>query len=416
MFNIESLKSKNIVKKIVSLIVVLMMVVGAWAQNATSSPSSRFGYGELNSNLPGAYRAMGGVGVGMRSNKVINPAQPASYTACDSMTFMFDLAGSLLYTNYGEGDVMNNRINGNLEYMTIQFPLWKRYVAMSLGVNPYSAVGYKFALSDSINSDYYYTKSYAGEGGFTQVYGGISANICDWVAVGVNAYYMFGEISQNRTLNFTEAGMDSVSQSDYLRASSLRLRYGMQIFHTFGKHTVTLGGVYENKQPFSRMTYEQIETNTADTVVTMNSGFELPMMYGAGISYGYANRLLIGVDYLCQDWSNVSYFGENKGLKARHKWALGLEYRNDPTSRKFVDRMYWRAGVNYTTPYTVEFAQPELGVTVGVGFPLRTVGTVINATLEYSRRGFTPNVLNENNLRLVVNASIAESWFFKRKL
>jgi hypothetical protein len=66
-----------IVKRIVSLIVVLMMVVCAWAQNATSSPSSRFGYGELNNNLPNSYRAMGGVGIGMRSNKAINPAQPA---------------------------------------------------------------------------------------------------------------------------------------------------------------------------------------------------------------------------------------------------------------------------------------------------------------------------------------------------
>ena len=73
--------------------ILAMMVIGASAQNATSSPSSRYGYGELNNNLPNAYRAMGGVGVGMRSNRVINPSQPASYTACDSMTFMFDIAG-----------------------------------------------------------------------------------------------------------------------------------------------------------------------------------------------------------------------------------------------------------------------------------------------------------------------------------
>ena len=68
-------------RRYIVLVVATMLAVGAWAQNATSSPSSRFGYGELNNNLPGAYRAMGGVGVGMRSNKVINPAQPASYTA-----------------------------------------------------------------------------------------------------------------------------------------------------------------------------------------------------------------------------------------------------------------------------------------------------------------------------------------------
>jgi hypothetical protein len=403
-------------RRYIVIVVAAMMAVGVWAQNATSSPSSRFGYGELNSNLPGAYRAMGGVGIGMRSNKAINPAQPASYTACDSMTFMFDLAGSLLYTNYSDANGSYNRINGNLEYMTIQFPLWKRYVAMSVGVNPYSAVGYNFALADSINSDYYFTKSYKGEGGFTQVYGGLSVNVCDWFALGVNAYYMFGDVTQSRGLNFTDASLDSVSMTDNLRASSLRLRYGAQLFHTFGKHTIVLGGVFENKQAFSRMTYEQIESTTNDTVATMSGGFELPMMYGAGLSYGYANRLTIGLDYQCQDWSTVTYFGEQKGLLARHSFALGIEYRKDPASRKFGHRILWRAGLNYSTSYTASYDQPELGVSVGAGFPLRNVGTMINTTLEYGRRGFSSKVLNENYLRLVVSASICENWFFKRKL
>ena len=402
-------------KRYIVLVVATMMVVGTWAQNATSSPSSRFGYGELNSNLPGAYRAMGGVGVGMRSNKVINPAQPASYTACDSMTFMFDLGGSLLYTQYGDANGTNNRVNGNLEYMTLQFPLWKRYIAMSLGVNPYSAVGYEFELTDSINADYVYTKSYSGTGGFTQVYGGMSFNICDWAALGVNAYYMFGNVTQRRSLNFTNASLDSVSQADNMRASSLRLRYGVQLFHTFGKHGVALGAIYEHKQKFSRMTYEQIENTTSDTVATMDKGFEMPMMFGVGLSYDYANRILIGVDYQYQDWKNASYFGEYNGLKAKSRWAIGMEYRNDPLSRKYIDRMMWRVGMNYSTSYTGSYDQPEIGATIGVGLPLRTVGTVINATLEYGHRG-NKNVLQENYLRLVVNASISEHWFFKRKL
>ena len=402
-------------KRIVSLLVVLMMVVCAWAQNATSSPSSRFGYGDLNANLPNAYRAMGGVGIGMRSNKVINPAQPASYTACDSMTFMFDIAGSLLYTSYGDVNGVNSRMNGNLEYLTVQFPLWRQHIAMSAGVTPYSAVGYKFALADSINSDYYYLKSYSGSGGFTQVYAGLSFNICDWVALGVNAYYMFGSVTQNRNLTFTDASLDSVSQVDNLTANSLRLRYGVQLFHTFGKHSISLGAIYEHKQAFSRMTYEQIENTTNDTVSTMYGGFEMPMTYSLGLSYDYANRFLLGLDYQYQDWANASYFGENNGLNSRHRWAMGIEYRNHPESRKYIDRIMWRAGVNYTTSYTSNYDHPELGITMGVGFPLKTSGTVINTTLEYGRRG-NVNILNENYLRFVVSASICEHWFFKRKL
>ena len=402
-------------KKIVTLVAVSLIVMGSWAQNATSSPTSRFGYGELNNNLPGAYRGMGGVGIGMRSNKVINPAQPASYTSCDSMTFMFDIAGSLLYTNYGDSYGQSNKVNGNLEYMTMQFPIWRQHIAMSLGVTPYSAVGYNFALTDSINQDYYYSQKYRGTGGFTQVYGGLSANICDWVALGVNVYYMFGNIEQSRGLSFTDAMMDSVQMVERLSANSLRLRYGMQVFHTFGKHTVNMGAVYENKQPFSRMNYEQIEMTTADTISNISTGFDMPMMYGVGLSYSYANRWLIGADYMCHDWANANYFGQTQSLKKRHRMALGAEYRNDPTSRKYVDQIYWRLGVNYTTAYTNRYNEAEWGVSMGVGFPLRTAGTVINTTLEYGKRG-TRNVLSENYLRLVVNASISEHWFFKRKL
>lgn len=402
-------------RRYIVLVVAAMMAVGAWAQNATSSPTSRFGYGELNNNLPGAYRGMGGVGIGMRSNKVINPAQPASYTSCDSMTFMFDIAGSLLYTNYGDSYGQSNKVNGNLEYMTMQFPIWRQHIAMSLGVTPYSAVGYNFALTDSINQDYYYSQKYRGTGGFTQVYGGLSANICDWVALGVNVYYMFGNIEQSRGLSFTDATMDSVQMVERLSANSLRLRYGMQVFHTFGKHTVNMGAVYENKQPFSRMNYEQIEMTTADTISNISTGFDMPMMYGVGLSYSYANRWLIGADYMCHDWANANYFGQTQSLKKRHRMALGAEYRNDPTSRKYVDQIYWRLGVNYTTAYTNRYNEAEWGVSMGVGFPLRTAGTVINTTLEYGKRG-TRNVLSENYLRLVVNASISEHWFFKRKL
>lgn len=392
-----------------------MMVIGASAQNATSSPSSRYGYGELNNNLPNAYRAMGGVGVGMRSNRVINPSQPASYTACDSMTFMFDIAGSLLYTNYGDSYGMTNKINGNLEYITMQFPIWRQHIAMSLGVNPYSAVGYNFAINDSINTDYYYTQSYGGVGGFTQVYGGISFNICDWVAIGANAYYMFGSIEQSRALTFTDASIDSVHMAEKMTAQSLRLRYGIQLFHTFGKHSVSLGAVFENKQRFSRANYEQIETTTSDTISIINSGFEMPMMYGAGLSYTYDNRLVIGADYTCHDWANANYFGSRSDLNNRHRVALGVEYRNDPSSRKYINQLYWRLGVNYTTAYTNKYNQNELGIGLGVGFPLRTAATIINATVEYGNRG-AGDMLKENYLRLVVNASISEHWFFKRKL
>jgi hypothetical protein len=323
-----------------------------------------------------------------------------------------------LYTNYGDAYGQRNRVNGNLEYVTLQMPLWRQHIALSAGVTPYSAVGYNFSLSDSINSDYHYTHTYSGEGGFTQVYGGLSFNICNWVALGVNAYYMFGDLTKLRSQSFVETNVKGASQTDFLSISSLRLRYGAQFFHTFGKHTVVLGGVFENKQRFSKSDYMQVETTTNDTVATMANAFEMPMMYGAGISYNYADRLTVALDYQCQDWTKTKYFDKENVLNSRQRWALGVEYRHDPLGRDYIDRVCWRLGANYSTSYAMTTTNvPEFGISLGFGLPLRTVATMINTTVEYVHRGaLDQGALSENSLRLVISAAIAENWFFKRKL
>ncbi|MCC8144260.1 MAG: hypothetical protein LIO97_10510 [Tannerellaceae bacterium] len=74
---------------IISLLIVAQLSL--WAQNNTNSPYTRFGYGELANRSLGAGRAMGGVGFGLRSAKQINPLNPASYSAIDSLTFLFDV-------------------------------------------------------------------------------------------------------------------------------------------------------------------------------------------------------------------------------------------------------------------------------------------------------------------------------------
>ena len=175
-------------EKLIGILAALVLSVGAWAQNMTSSPFSRYAYGDLNENVPTGYRAMGGVGFGMRNNRAINPAQPASYTSCDSLTFMMDIAASANWSRYRDASGMRNKANGNLEYLTIQVPLFKQWIAASVGLIPYSSVGYDITLSDSVNSDYHYTKLYSGEGNLSEVYGGLSFNICNWFAVGANIY------------------------------------------------------------------------------------------------------------------------------------------------------------------------------------------------------------------------------------
>lgn len=384
----------------------------------TSSPFSRYAYGDLNENVPTGYRAMGGVGFGMRSNRAINPAQPASYTSCDTLTFMFDVAASASWSHYRDAGGVKNKANGNLEYVTMQFPLWKRWIAMSVGLQPYSSVGYDISLRDSTaGGAYHATKLYTGEGNISQVYGGLSFNIANWLAFGANVYYMWGDLSRMRTLMFDEAGLNTTIQAEMLSVSNVRLRYGAQLFHTWDKHSVSLGAVFENKMKLNSKLWV-VETQSDDSLDVYQDGWQLPMVWGVGGSYVWDNRLTVAFDYERQCMAAALYNGAAgmvSGLQDRNRFAAGVEYRHNAMGRKYAERMIWRAGVNVQDEYLASIGAKRISASIGVGFPLWSVGTVINTTIEYTHRGSAMG-LEDNSLRLTIGASIAENWFFKRKL
>lgn len=395
------------------LSLLLLVGVSLRAQNNTHSPYSRFGYGEMNDNVPGAYRALGGIGIGMRDGRVINPAQPASYTVVDSTTFMFDLAGSGMWNQYKDASGVRNRGNGNLEYITLQMPIYKRYIGLSLGLTPYSMVGYDFSMRDSIASDYHYRASYLGTGGITQIYGGLSFNVCDWFAVGANMYYMFGEVSNSKALAFDE-GLRSVNEVYKTKVSDLRFRYGAQLFHQFDHNFFAVGAVFEAKSSL-RGDVMRLETESGDTIANSAAGSDFPMMWGVGASYCYDGRFMLGVDYSRYCWGTANYYNQSVHLQDRQKLAVGFEYTHNPQGRRYIDHMPWRVGFSMSNPYVASIPGYEYTASVGTAFPLHNVATVINTSLEYGRRGSAVS-LTENYLRLTVNVSVSENWFFKRRL
>ena len=63
------------------------------AQNQTNSPYSRFGVGDLQSNILSEYAAMGGTSIGSYNPNIINPYNPASYSAFKANSFIFSTGG-----------------------------------------------------------------------------------------------------------------------------------------------------------------------------------------------------------------------------------------------------------------------------------------------------------------------------------
>ncbi len=115
---------------------VLTMLSGVVAaQNNTNSPYTRYGYGQLADQGSGNSKGMGGIAYGLRDRYQINFANPASYTAVDSLTFLFDGGITLQNSNLSNGTVKMNAKNSSFDYISMQFRLAK-WGAMSIGMLP----------------------------------------------------------------------------------------------------------------------------------------------------------------------------------------------------------------------------------------------------------------------------------------
>ena len=78
-----------------------------FAQNGVNSPYSRYGFGMMADRAMGFNKAMGGVAQGFRDGQQINVSNPASYSAVDSLTALFDLGLSVFNGNYKMGNMLN---------------------------------------------------------------------------------------------------------------------------------------------------------------------------------------------------------------------------------------------------------------------------------------------------------------------
>ena len=118
------IKQKKILSYLLSAGLLTAGTAGALSaqSNSDRSPYSRFGYGTLGMRQTATTRALGGIGAGLRDGLVVNPANPASYTAVDSMTFIMDLAVSLRGSHLAEGGNRDSRVLGNLDSLRSSSP------------------------------------------------------------------------------------------------------------------------------------------------------------------------------------------------------------------------------------------------------------------------------------------------------
>ena len=407
------------------LVIVLLWtcIAGMYAQNNTSSPYTRYGYGGLMDAGFGQNKSMGGISYGLRASKFTNPGNPASFTAIDSLNFRFEAAAGLKFSSYKDANGQQTKTNGNLEYLAFQFPV-KKWLGISAGLQPYSVVGYDF-LSKEMQSSTIQDGSlettylYRGSGGITQVYLGTAVNLLPNLSLGASLNFNFGTIKHLSNVSFGNKAYYPTTQESEIRVASFAGLFGVQYTLLLPKEQkVTFGAIFQPKSGFGGNAEQTIITT--DTVkIPSNNDFDLPWTLGTGFVYHLSEKLLAGFDYKYQAWSDVRYFGE-KPFTDRNKFSLGVEYQPNGNSKNYFNRVYYRAGANYSNSYAKVNGKDinEYGLSAGLGLPLKRGlnPTVLNLVFEYGNIGSTAHdLIKEQYFKFTLNMTINERWFMTRK-
>lgn len=410
------------------LFVFLLCSVVAFAQNNTNSPYTRYGYGQLADQGPANSKAMGGVAYALRDKYHVNFANPASYSAVDSLTFIFDGGVSLQKTNFSNGTIKLNANNSSFDYITMQFRA-ARWAGISLGLLPYSNVGYQLGanMEDTEYPDNASAVIYSGEGGLHQLYMGAGFKIYKNLSVGANISYLWGDITRSVSESFpSNSAILPLTRQTNVSITSYKVDFGAQYTHRFGKkHEATVGIVFSPGHDLHNKTTvndTKGNTTTGYTVSTRDSvaTFGIPTTLGVGVAYTYDGRLTVSADALWQNWEDVSYMNSKSAFCKRGKVAVGAEYLPNPMGRSYVAHVKYRVGAFYSKPYYKvqgERGADEYGVTAGFGLPIPRTRSYLSLSAQYVRtEGKREGFLNENTFRLCVGLTFNERWFFKRKV
>lgn len=428
-------------RKILFAAVLTAFASTAYAQSGTTSPYSQYGFGDLADPSTGFNRGMNGVGIAFRGSNQVNPLNPASYSAVDSLTFIFDVGMSGQITNFKEGAYRRNGKSATFEYATAMFRAFK-HVGVSFGLIPYSRIGYNYSSSDKIstNATTTYTNTYQGTGGLNQAYLGIGWEPIKGFSLGANVAYLWGNLNRSVSNTYSDSYANTLTKYYSASVSSVKMNAGAQgRFHIGKQQFITFGATYAPKLNIGgNPTCQIISTNTQTALSDTLSfraigGLETPAVIGAGMQWEQTDKFKIGADYILEQWSQINYpqyiVNNDKGnytmLKGlfndRHKLTLGAEYLPNIMSRNFFQRIRYRVGVSYATSYLKindQNGPRELSVSGGFGIPIRNGynnRSLLNISAQWVKRG-SSTFVTENTFRINVGITFNERWFEKWKV
>lgn len=451
-------------KKLLFALILLFVTASINAQNGVNTPYSRYGFGIMSERAMGFNKGMGGVAQGFRNGQEINVANPASYSAVDSLTALFDLGISLQNGNYKMGQLQQNIKNTSFDYFAFQFRAAKN-VGMALGIMPITNIKYSFASGESpIPGHEEATSAYSfnGDGGLREVFFGTGWRPADPLSIGVNVSYIWGDYTHNMTMSFSENTALNMARIYSANISTYNIQGGVQYIHPINpKDKIVVGATYTLGHKVGNSAYRDTRTLSsssieAQTIDTIKNAFQLPHSIAAGITYYHTNRLRIGADFELQKWGDCKFPNQQTGytnnaivsdiyqstsgqLYDRTKISAGFEWVPNPLSTGLFKKSTYKLGGYYSNSYAkaditgiVTDKPYEFGLSAGITMPIinRNIwhnNPKLNVSVQWVHTSIpylssanitklTQGTLTENYFKICLGVTFSERWFYKWKV
>lgn len=415
----------SVSKKNILLAVLSFISISIFGQYTMNSPYSRFGLGDLEQGGFAINKSMGGIGIALRETNQINYLNPASYTAQDSMSFVWDIGMKGNITTYNTSAGSMKQRNYNFDHLALSFPIINKKYYASAGMIPYSKKGYSYFEKDTFSDGETLLSKYNGSGNISRFYIGNGISLLnDKINLGFNISYLFGSLTNSTIISIVEDNSKGIQPYKVYDAgiTGWLFTLGAQgIFPLSNDLSLTIGAVFEPKTNLDAEVKNQL-LRYADTLADQpdTGKYVIPARFGGGMSFQYKNKLTFGLDYTMQDWSKASFLGtKDDNLSSSKRISCGLQYVHDKESyTNYFAKVRVRAGFYFEDTY-LELRNKgikDYGFTVGLGLPFRRTNTMFNVGLEMGKRGTTQNQLIEDSyMRISVSVSLFDYWFYKRK-
>nr|MDA3815916.1 hypothetical protein [Prolixibacteraceae bacterium] len=352
----------------------------------------------------------------------------------DSLSVLFETGVFLKYTETETPELLNTYYDGNLSHIA----LGHRYTSWLMGtygLMPYSDIGYHFITEKAVEGEErMMITTWEGSGAINKIFYSLGLKINKNFSIGNEFAFYYGPINQERV---TRAQIDTkletgenIFSSNYTtfytnsRYSGISVKPAIQYTTFLGEKgsNLTIGATYSPEQLFfgkSDYTVQQAygSSSTAYTVYADElraDPLDIPVSYGAGVSFIYRGKYLATADYEEENWGA----GNSDKYKNRQIYSFGVE-RLPQSSLNYFERCAFRAGFRYDTGYLTvnRYDVSDIRFTLGAGFPVRKSRSTLNVSLEAGQIGKVGSgLMRERYAKISIAFSFHDYWFLERKI